>query len=291
MRYFISFFLAFAFCASGFAQSSNSFEGCWQSEDRSSTEQWLVDPSGWLFGYAVNRDADGKVTFSEQMVLIDDGLTVSGPNDEPVKFKAMGTTHTAAGTEYIFENAAHDYPQRIVYRPSAGRLDAEISLIDGSQKVEFLKESCAPEISSPDYNGAQADLSMPQGTAFTMMLAMYRGDADLVDQVFLPDATLRRVRKDGSVTGDARERWSEWVGTLEPGQAHERLFHVEVKQFDNLASVWAPFTIAVDGVLQGCGVNHMSMSQTDGEWRIVSVMDVQHDGDCESFEAQYQHLD
>lgn len=38
----------------------------------------------------------------------------------------------AQGEEAVFENAAHDYPQRIRYRRDGDRLTAEISLIDGS---------------------------------------------------------------------------------------------------------------------------------------------------------------
>ena len=38
----------------------------------------------------------------------------------------------AEGSEAVFENAAHDYPQRIRYRRDGDRLTAEISLIDGS---------------------------------------------------------------------------------------------------------------------------------------------------------------
>jgi hypothetical protein len=38
----------------------------------------------------------------------------------------------SGGGEAVFENAAHDYPQRIAYRREGDRLTAEISRIDGS---------------------------------------------------------------------------------------------------------------------------------------------------------------
>ncbi len=116
---------------------AHPFTGCWESEDGQAREIWSADPSGWLFGYAVNRDADQKVTFFEQMRIADGVLTVIGPNDDAVSFKQVQDS-----PDYIFENPDHDYPQRIIYRPSQDRLDAVISFMDGSQKVPFNKRAC-----------------------------------------------------------------------------------------------------------------------------------------------------
>jgi len=113
------------------------FVGCWQSEDGLGIEGWTQDPSGWLFGYALNRDDEGDVKFFEQMRFDGEFLTVTGPNDDPTRFRQV-----KAGPEYIFENPDHDYPQRIRYMPSSGRLDAEISLLDGSKIVRFEKLPC-----------------------------------------------------------------------------------------------------------------------------------------------------
>ncbi len=121
-----------------------------------------------------------------------------------------------------------------------------------------------------------------------MMIAMYRGDADMGDQVFTENGTLRRVKSDGTVSGDSRARWQEWVGTLNIGQAHEELFGLKVEQFETLATVWAPFTITLDGKLVGCGVNQLSMVKQGDVWRIVSGMDVQvPKGSCEGFREGY----
>jgi hypothetical protein len=43
----------------------------------------------------------------------------------------------------VFENASHDYPQRINYRPDGrNRLAATISLLDGGRPVEYRWERC-----------------------------------------------------------------------------------------------------------------------------------------------------
>lgn len=155
--------------------------------------------------------------------------------------------------------------------------------------ISACSENQAPNMSSPDYASAEIDLSTPQGTAYAMMIAMYRGDADLVDRVFENDGNLNRVNPDGSVEFGGRAKWQEWVGTLEPGQAHEELFDIEVEEFGNLATVWAPFVISFKDKIVGCGVNQLSMAKRDNKWRIVSGMDVQAPKeDCADFKANYR---
>ncbi len=151
------------------------------------------------------------------------------------------------------------------------------------------KPASEPAFTSPDYATAKPDLSTPSGTAYAMMMAMYRGDADLVDQVFHPEGDLYRVKEDGSIQFGGRARWQAWVGTLEPGYANEELFDIKVEEFGNLATVWAPFVIAVEGKIVGCGVNQLSMAKSNGVWRIVSGMDVQAPKEeCPEFKTRYQ---
>ena len=119
------------------ANTSHPFAGCWQNETGLAIEGWMEDPSGWLFGYAVTRDETGSVKFFEQMRYDGEYLTVIGPNDDPTQFARV-----VSEQGFEFQNPDHDYPQRIYYLPSPGRLDAEISLLDGSQKILFPKRAC-----------------------------------------------------------------------------------------------------------------------------------------------------
>lgn len=145
------------------------------------------------------------------------------------------------------------------------------------------------EYTAPDYASAPMDLSTPQGTAYSMMMAMYRGDAEMVDKIFIEGGRLSRVKADGSVEPNGLKRWRDWVGTLEMGQAHEELFGLKVEQFERLATVWAPFVIRFDGTIVGCGVNQLSMARVDDGWRIVSGMDTptpKAEG-CAAFKVEY----
>ena len=158
---------------------------------------------------------------------------------------------------------------------------------------------CAPNTSEPiaetaftppDYASAPLDLSTPKATAYSMMIAMYRGDSQMVDQVFAPDGVLMRLTKDGEIKRNGLPRWREWVGTLKTGQAHEELFAVETEQYGKLATAWAPFIIHLDGKLVGCGVNQFTMAKLGDDWRIVSGMDTQAPKEaCATFRESYKN--
>ena len=77
-----------------------------------------------------------------------------------------------------------------------------------------------PVDTAPDMT-APIDLSTPEATAYSMMRAMFQGDAEMVDQVFLEGASLRRVTGEGEVRPDGLKRWRDWVGTLEEGYAND----------------------------------------------------------------------
>lgn len=135
---------------------------------------------------------------------------------------------------------------------------------------------------------APVDLSSPEATALSMMRAMYQGDAEMVDQVFDPGAQLRRITSDGDLRPDGLQRWRDWVGTLEIGDAHEELFAVRTEQRGKLATVWAPFQIHFKGDLVGCGVNTLTMAEFDDQWRVIFGMDTgEPEGSCEGFKDRY----
>lgn len=149
----------------------------------------------------------------------------------------------------------------------------------------LIASGCTPDRSesaqrlAPDYAATDIDLSTPKASAYSMMIAMYRGDVEMIDQIFTPQADLNRLRADGSVHKNGLTPWRDWVGTLEVGQADEQLFNIKTQQYGRLATVWAPFVISLGGEVRGCGVNQFTMVDMgeDGasQWRIVSGIDVQ----------------
>lgn len=117
--------------------------GCWESEDGRSLEAWSQDDGETLIGFS-SIVSEGKVSFYELMSIRLHGngqlVFTAYPSNQPGgAFPAVRQSTQGV----VFQNAEHDYPQRIRYRRSGEQLVADIALSNGGQQVDFRKASCA----------------------------------------------------------------------------------------------------------------------------------------------------
>ena len=113
--------------------------GCWvmKSSDRTAEECWTPGNAGLMIGSGrawagdridnwewmrIERGADGRLTF------------YASPKGVPAT--AFAAVEVGDGSA-VFENRAHDYPQRVRYWKTNGGIAAEISLADGSKPVRY----------------------------------------------------------------------------------------------------------------------------------------------------------
>jgi len=113
--------------------------GCWDLVDGEhwTQECWMEPRAGLMLGASREGDA-AKLRSWEQMRIeqTSDGAIVlhASPGGRvPVPFTARQVSASAIE----FTNGAHDFPQRIRYELKNGRLEAEISLLDGSKRVRW----------------------------------------------------------------------------------------------------------------------------------------------------------
>ena len=91
--------------------------GCWRggTDERAIDEQWMSPRAGLMLGMGRTASAT-RVTSHEQMRIEVDGdglVFTSKPLGKPEdSFKAL----PADGEAIVFENLAHPFPQRIIYR-------------------------------------------------------------------------------------------------------------------------------------------------------------------------------
>jgi uncharacterized protein DUF6265 len=149
--------LALTACASGPDPSTMGrlgfMVGCWASKDGANQEVWSAPRGGIMFGYATTLSPD-KPTFFEQTRIElrpNQAIYVASPNgDRPVIFTEAGGApavdkkgNPLPASSVTFENAQHDYPQRISYSTTKnGGLTASISRIDGSRPGNYAWERC-----------------------------------------------------------------------------------------------------------------------------------------------------
>lgn len=64
----------------------------------------------------------------------------------------------------------------------------------------------------------------------------------------------------------------------------EELHSFEVRAEGDMATVWTPYSLFMDGVLSHCGVNSFQlMKETEG-WKIIYLVDTRSKEDCEDQE-------
>jgi hypothetical protein len=92
--------------------------GCWEmnANGRVTTERWAKPTSNLMLGTS-QTVKDGKSVAFEFLRIINNGhglIYVAKPSSakEETAFAAIRMT----ATEIVFENATHDFPQRIIYR-------------------------------------------------------------------------------------------------------------------------------------------------------------------------------
>lgn len=123
-------------------------KGCWRTEapreaesGSQTTEVWLDPPGSFMVGYSFT-EGEGAVQGWEHMRIdAADGRPrlVASPGGAPPLAFRMTEAITLDDPAQIatFENAEHDYPQRITYQRTGNRLTATISKIDGSDSYTY----------------------------------------------------------------------------------------------------------------------------------------------------------
>ena len=113
--------------------------GAWARGDGESwaDEYWTPPRAGIMIG--ASRSGKGEVLqFWEHMRIVREAdgrlaFWAISADQKPVRFSAR----QKSADEIVFENADHDYPQRIRYWREGTLLKAQISLLDGSKPIDF----------------------------------------------------------------------------------------------------------------------------------------------------------
>src|SRR5262249_5048435 len=106
--------------------------GCWRRQQGSSVieEQWMTPRAGFALGSSRTVRGDTLVVEYEQLRLFQragHAIYHASPSGQtPTEFEAKATSDTMV----VFENATHDFPQRVIYRKRGA--DSIIARIEGT---------------------------------------------------------------------------------------------------------------------------------------------------------------
>jgi len=115
-------------------------QGCWQmtAGDRVVEEHWMAPRGGVML--SLGRTVRGGKLVEYEWVMLSEQEGKLAYDAHPSGQKsALFTADSASSAEVVFENPAHDYPQRVGYKRDG---DALLGWIDGTvggkaQRAEF----------------------------------------------------------------------------------------------------------------------------------------------------------
>ena len=122
--------------------------GCWQTTGAPAVveEQWMVPRGGTMIGMG-HTVRDGRTTEYELVVLREQGGRLAyeaHPSGQP---SAVFLSREITDASVVFENAEHDFPQRVGYRKSESGLAAWIegTMKGQSRHIDFnyARVACA----------------------------------------------------------------------------------------------------------------------------------------------------
>ena len=96
-------------------------------------------------------------------------------------------------------------------------------------------------------------------------------------------ALLAQVRADGGATvalegpdgrrGVRHLSWADFAAQLRPGgdRISERISDPAVEVDGDIAMVWAPYVVTVNGAVQHCGFDHFDLVRDGGTWKVQNI--------------------
>jgi ketosteroid isomerase-like protein len=94
-------------------------------------------------------------------------------------------------------------------------------------------------------------------------------------------AILRLVHSDGRVTGNGtlssrtglrQESWAQFAGRAKPGEGFQETITDPAIEVDgDIAMVWAPFVVRVNGKVSNCGFDHFDLVRENGAWKVMNL--------------------
>lgn len=127
------------------AEDLSWLTGCWRFDRTAgyTEEYWMAPAGGAMLGIS-RTIRNGKMTEHEFVAIREvDGVLsyVAKPSGQA---EAAFAAVTISPTEVVFENMAHDFPQRIIYRKTSGGLTARVegTVDDQLKGSDFPYEAC-----------------------------------------------------------------------------------------------------------------------------------------------------
>ncbi len=155
--------------------------------------------------------------------------------------------------------------------------------------VFVMVGACAPVQEESEALGAPDEGAILE-TVDAFFLAMAAKDADALSSIIAPGATMVALGySDAGAAPPRRTSAQDFVDGLNgnfPDRTHEAYWNPTVLQRADLAIVWTPYRIDIDGARLHCGIDVFNLSREDGKWLVDSLSFTMEPKACPELEPE-----
>jgi hypothetical protein len=122
-----------------------------------------------------------------------------------------------------------------------------------------------------------------KATILRLFDGMRLADSTMVSSTFTENALLASVTESGgkqSITHTPAEIFIRNVTRPRADILDERTDEMEILIDDNIATAWVPYAFYIGKNFSHCGVNAIQLAKTNGEWKIIFVIDTRRKENC-----------
>jgi hypothetical protein len=110
---------------------------------------------------------------------------------------------------------------------------------------------------------------------------MRKADTAAMRALFIPQARMLRVDRQGQPTSATIDGWLNGIGRKPAATIYdERTWSPEVRIDGAIAQAWMPYAFFIGDRLSHCGIDAFDFLKVGSEWKIATVMDTQHATPC-----------
>ena len=125
----------------------------------------------------------------------------------------------------------------------------------------------AQPIAPPDFSAASVLTPIEQ-----LFAAFAAGDSAAMLRLVHPDGRVTTTGTRPSGSGLRQQSWTEFAARVTPATRFTETISDPAIEIDgDIAMVWAPFLVRVDGRVTNCGFDHFDLVRDNGAWKVMNL--------------------
>jgi len=114
-----------------------------------------------------------------------------------------------------------------------------------------------------------------------LLAAFEAGDSVAMLRLVYPDGRVTATGERASGSGLRQMSWTQFAQRVTPdSRFQESISDAAVEIDGDVAMVWAPFVVRVNGKVSNCGFDHFDLVRENGQWKIMNLTFSSRMTDC-----------